>query len=68
MDRLGKINWQVVKWIFRYLRGTSHVILIYDKNIDIFGEIVGYVDSNNAEDLDRRRSLIEYVFTLCEVF
>ena len=54
-----------MKWIFRYLRGTSHVSLVYDKNIDIFGQIIGNVDSNYAEDLDRRRSLIEYVFTLC---
>ena len=47
------------------MRGTSHVSLVYDKNIDIFGQIIGNVDSNYAEDLDRRRSLIEYVFTLC---
>ena len=28
-------------------------------------EIVGYVDSNYVGDLDRRKSLIRYVFTLC---
>ena len=28
-------------------------------------EIVGYVDSNYVGDLDRRKSLITYVFTLC---
>ena len=33
--------------------------------IDIYGEIVGYVDSDYARDLDKRRSLTRYVFTLC---
>ena len=65
MDRLGKIHWQEVKWILQYLRGTSHVDLLYDKIIDIYGEIVGYVDSDYAGDLDKRRSLTGYVFTLC---
>ena len=65
MDRLGKIYWQAVKWILQYLRGTSHVDLLYDKIIDIYGEIVGYVDSDYAGDLDKRRSLTGYVFTLC---
>ena len=55
-----------MKWILRYLRETSHVGLVYDKNIDIYKEIVGYVDFDYAGDLDRRRSLTEYVFTLCD--
>ena len=54
MDCLGKIHWQAAKWMLRYLRGTSYVGLVYDKNIDIFGEIVGYVDSDYAGDLDIR--------------
>ena len=31
MDHLEKIHWQAMKWILRYLRGTSHVGLVYDK-------------------------------------
>ena len=65
MDHLRKIHWQVAKWILWYLRGTSHVGLVYDKNIDIYGEIVNYIDSNYPRDLDRKKSLIGYVFTLC---
>ena len=53
MDHLRKIHWQVVKWILWYLRGTSHVGLVYDKNIDIYGKIVNYVDSDYARDLDK---------------
>ena len=47
------------------MRGTSHVGLVYDKNFDISREIVGYVDFDYVRDLDRRRSLTRYVFTLC---
>ena len=65
MDHLEKIHWQAVKWILQHLRGTSHVGLVYDKNFDISREIVGYVDFDYVGDLDRRRSLTRYVFTLC---
>ena len=47
------------------LERNTHVGLVYDKNIDIFGEIVGYVDFDYDEDWDKRRSLTGYVFTLC---
>ena len=58
-----KIHWQVVKWIFLYLRGTLDVGLIYDKSSDISGEIVNYVDSNYFRYLNRK-SLTRYIFTL----
>ena len=54
-----------MKWILRYLRWTSHVGLVYDKSSDISKEIVGYVDFDYVGDLNRRRSLIGYVFILC---
>ena len=53
-----------MKWIPWYLRGISHVGLVYDKSRDISREIVGYVDFDFAGDLDRK-SLTRYVFTLC---
>ena len=53
------------EWIPWYLRGTSHIDLVYDKSSDISKEISGYVDSDYSGDLDRRRFLIGYVFTLC---
>ena len=31
MSNLGKQHWQVVKWILRYLQGTSSVGLVYGK-------------------------------------
>ena len=53
-----------MKWILHYLRGTSNVGLIFDRNHNTSNSIVGYVDSNYAGDLDKRRSLIGYIFTL----
>ena len=49
MSNPGKEHWKAVQWIFRYLRGTA------DSD---------YVDSDYAADLDRRRSLTGYVFTV----
>ncbi|KAG9442249.1 hypothetical protein H6P81_018103 [Aristolochia fimbriata] len=61
MSNPGREHWQAVKWILRYLRGTSNTCLEFKKNNF---RLVGYVDSDYAGDLDRRRSLTGYVFTL----
>ncbi|KAL5766903.1 hypothetical protein ACOSP7_017520 [Xanthoceras sorbifolium] len=57
----GKEHWQAVKWIMRYLRGTTDSCLEFGRSK---GHLVGYVDSDYAGDLDRRRSITGYVFTL----
>ena len=48
------------------MRRTTHVGLAYDKNSDVFGTIISYVDSNYVRDLDRTRSLIGHACTLCD--
>jgi len=51
----------VVKWILRYLRGTTNQALCFGgSNI----ALQGYVDANMASDRDNRRSTTRYVFTL----
>ena len=51
-----------VKRIFRYLKGTSDVSLVYgDKDPRLITE---YSDSDYAGDVDSRRSMTGYVFTL----
>ena len=51
-----------VKRIFRYLKGTSDVGLVYgDKDPRL---VTGYYDSDYAGDVDRRRSMTGYIFTL----
>ena len=59
MGNPGKEHWRAVQWIFRYLRGTSNACLRFGKSRD---GLVGYVDSDYAGDLDKRRSLTGYVF------
>ncbi|KAK3124886.1 hypothetical protein QOZ80_7BG0595510 [Eleusine coracana subsp. coracana] len=61
MSNPGREHWKAVQWILRYMRGTSSACLQFGKSGD---GIVGYVDSDYAGDLDRRRSLIGYVFTI----
>ena len=57
----GKCHWQAVKWMLRYLKGTSDLYLVFGRNST---GLFGYVVSNYAGDLDRRRSLTGCVFTI----
>ena len=57
MANPGKKHWNAVKWIFRYLKGTSkHGILFARQHGD--NSVVGYVDVDNASNVDG------YIFTL----
>ena len=62
MSKPGKVHWEAVKWIMRYLKGSTDVCLVFEgqKNRGV----VGYVDSDYAGDLDKRRSLTGYIFTV----
>jgi hypothetical protein len=61
MENLGKEHWNAVKWVLRYLRGTSDYCITFNGSS---GFVCGYVDSDFAGDLDKRRSTSGYVFTL----
>jgi hypothetical protein len=43
MANLGKEHWQIMKWIFWYLKGAKNSCLVYER-------YVGYVDSDYAND------------------
>ena len=62
MGQPGREHWQAVKRIFRYLRGTSDVGVIYVGDTQCL--VTGYSDSDYAGDVDTRRSMTGYVFTL----
>ncbi|KAJ4710294.1 Retrovirus-related Pol polyprotein from transposon TNT 1-94 [Melia azedarach] len=62
MGEPGKEHWQAVKRIFRYLKGTFDVGLIYGGDTQCL--VTGFSDSDYAGDIDSRRSMTGYVFTL----
>ena len=49
----GKEHWRVVKWILRYLKGSSDIALYYG-GMDL--QLLGYVYSDFACDVDSRMS------------
>ncbi|KAF2308258.1 hypothetical protein GH714_039520 [Hevea brasiliensis] len=60
----GKEHLQAVKWILRYVNGTTNVGLTFDK-AKMSDSVVGYVDSDFAGGLDKRRSLIANLMRHC---
>ncbi|PWZ27601.1 Retrovirus-related Pol polyprotein from transposon TNT 1-94 [Zea mays] len=65
MHNPGKEHWNEIKWILRYLKGTSHFELLFNKNSMKEIGVMGFVDSDFDGDLDKRRSISGYVFSLC---
>ena len=65
MGNLGKAHWVVVKWMFKYLRGSLCTGLVYGgAGNEIEAKILGYSDVEYAVDQDRRRSTTGYVFKI----
>ncbi|KAE8691518.1 Vacuolar-sorting receptor 1 [Hibiscus syriacus] len=61
MNNPGKIHWEAVKWILRYLWGTTNKALCFKGGDTI---LTGYVDADLAGNVDIRRSTTGYVYTL----
>ncbi|KAK1384499.1 hypothetical protein POM88_022234 [Heracleum sosnowskyi] len=55
-------HWQAVKRVFQYLKGTSDVGFIYGGDTECL--VTGFSDTNYAGDVDSRRSMTGYAFTL----
>ena len=64
MANPSKEHWQAMKWILQYLRGTANIDLVYDRASTDSGSVIGFVGFDFASDLDKRKSLTGYVFTL----
>ncbi|XP_038895984.1 secreted RxLR effector protein 161-like [Benincasa hispida] len=62
MANPGKRHWEATKWIMRYLKGTTSAKLMYQQLPNREPKLIGYVDSDYAGDLDKRRSLSGYIF------
>ncbi|GJS70410.1 retrovirus-related pol polyprotein from transposon TNT 1-94 [Tanacetum coccineum] len=67
----GKNHWEAVKWILKYLRGTTHVGLVYGTNRSNHVDITGFIDSDYAKDPDKvysSQALGGCIQTLCQIF
>ena len=62
MSRPGEFHWEAVKWLLRYMKGSTEVQLVYSQE-KVF-KIQGYCDSDYPGDRDGSRSLFGYVFTI----
>ncbi|XP_040989586.1 secreted RxLR effector protein 161-like [Juglans microcarpa x Juglans regia] len=62
MHNPRKTHCHAAKWILRYILGTIDLGLKFEKSEDSL--VTGYVGSDYAGDLDKRRSTTEYVFTM----
>lgn len=60
LSNLGREHWDAVKWILRYLRGTSKLTLSFGSGKPM---LVGYTDSDLARDEDSRKSTSGYLIT-----
>ena len=56
-------HWNVVKWIFRYSKGTTEHGILFSKQSGTTS-VVGYLVANYANDVNDRRSTTGYLFTL----
>ncbi|GAA0142232.1 hypothetical protein LIER_03180 [Lithospermum erythrorhizon] len=55
-----KQHWEAVKWILRYLKGTSNICLCYGTKD---ATLESFTDSDMARDLDSKKSTSGYLFT-----
>ena len=60
MSNPGKEHWAVVKWILRYLQGTSKMSLCFGKGEPILDR---FTDSDMVGDIDSRKSTYGYLIT-----
>lgn len=62
ISKPGQIYWEAVKWLLRYIKGTLDRQLVCTKEKDFM--VQGFCDSDFTADLDKRKSILGYVFTL----
>src|SRR6187200_353775 len=61
MSNPGKDHWEGVKWLLRYLKGTSDVCLVYRKKEAV---LEGFTDANLGGCEDSGKSTTGFVFTI----
>ena len=62
MSKSEKEHWQARKHIFKYLKGTTNIGLVYHG--DMSCALICYLDFDYVANLDARRSVTGYTFTI----
>lgn len=65
MGNLDKEHLIGVKWILRYLKGSSNHGILFGNVDGATYEVAGFVDSDFEGDLDKKRSITGFVLTMC---
>ncbi|XP_036340281.1 secreted RxLR effector protein 161-like [Rhagoletis pomonella] len=60
-NNYGRCHWTAAKRVLRYLKGTINKKLIFTGNHE---DIKGFCDADWASDVDERKSMSGYVFTM----
>ena len=61
MANPGQEHWEAVKWLLRYLRGTSSTSLYFGKgNMNL----QGFVDADLGGDVDSSKNTSGYIYTI----
>ena len=60
MTNLGEAHWNAVKWILRYLKGTSRSCLCFGSGDHV---LQAYTAADYAGDADSRKSTSGYLMT-----
>lgn len=63
MSNPGEYHWEALKWLLKYLKGTSDLGLMFCKG-ETEIQLKGFVDSDFAGNCDNRKSTSAYVFTV----
>lgn len=61
MNNPSKMHQEAVKWILKYLRSTKRMTLCF-RSGDM--RLEGFVDVDTVGDVDNRKSITRYVYTL----
>ena len=60
-----KEHWLALKWMLRYIKGSSNVGIVYKRfKRDCEESLIGFCDSDYASNLDSRKSQSGYVFRM----
>jgi len=66
MQNTGKHQWEAIKWIICYVKGSLDRCLVFDKSKTTTYDVAGFSDFDYGGDIDHSR-FYGYISTLCVI-